>query len=165
MISSFGLSSMSDVKTVLQKTQGYQFSASTVFLTGTRDGYGALELITDESKEQPSAFANIEEKQYLDLIQDILSTGSHKGDRTGTGSCLSSILIHVFYISAVGTISKFGLSMRFSLRDGRFPLLTTKSVFWRGVAEELLWFISGSTNARELQDKGIKVYPLGFSSV
>ena len=48
--------------------------------------------------------------------------------------------------------------MRFSLRNGRFPLLTTKKVFWRGVAEELLWFIKGSTNARELSEKGIKIW-------
>jgi dihydrofolate reductase/thymidylate synthase len=64
-----------------------------------------------------------------------------RGDRTG-----------------VGTISKFGLSMRFSLRDDTLPLLTTKRVFWRGVAEELLWFISGSTSAKALQDKGVKIW-------
>jgi dihydrofolate reductase/thymidylate synthase len=87
-----------------------------------------------------SAVTNVEEMQYLDLIRDILATGTVKGDRTGTG-----------------TISKFGLSMRFSLRDGRFPLLTTKQVFWRGVAEELLWFISGSTDAGLLKRKNIRV--------
>ena len=59
-----------------------------------------------------------------------------------------------------GTVSKFGISMRFSLRDGRFPLLTTKQVFWRGVAEELLWFISGKTDARLLQQKNIHVQTL-----
>lgn len=46
--------------------------------------------------------------------------------------------------TGVGTLSKFGLTMRFSLRDSVLPLLTTKRVFWRGVAEELLWFISGA---------------------
>jgi dihydrofolate reductase/thymidylate synthase len=84
---------------------------------------------------------NKEEMQYLHLIKDIIDTGAVKGDRTGTG-----------------TISKFGLSMRFSLRDGRFPLLTTKQVFWRGVAEELLWFISGKTDAQILQDKNIHIW-------
>lgn len=74
-----------------------------------------------------------EEYQYLNLIRDILDTGVHKGDRTGTG-----------------TISKFGTHMRFNLRHS-FPLLTTKRVFWRGVAEELLWFISGNTNANDLR--------------
>ena len=48
--------------------------------------------------------------------------------------------------------------MRFSLRENRFPLLTTKKVFWRGVAEELLWFIKGSTNASDLSARGIKIW-------
>lgn len=48
--------------------------------------------------------------------------------------------------------------MRFSLRNNRFPLLTTKRVFWKGVAEELLWFVNGSTNANLLSDKGIKIW-------
>lgn len=84
---------------------------------------------------------NHEELQYLNLVRDILENGVARNDRTG-----------------VGTLSKFGAQMRFNLRDGRFPLLTTKRVFWRGVAEELLWFISGSTNARELQAKGIHIW-------
>lgn len=67
-----------------------------------------------------------EEYQYLDCIRDILATGVERSDRTG-----------------VGTIGKFGVQMRFSLRGDVLPLLTTKKVFWRGVAEELLWFISG----------------------
>lgn len=54
--------------------------------------------------------------------------------------------------------SVFGAQMRFDLRDGTLPLLTTKRVFWRGVAEELLWFISGSTNAELLRDKGIHIW-------
>ncbi|KAH7287929.1 hypothetical protein KP509_31G003600 [Ceratopteris richardii] len=81
-----------------------------------------------------------EEYQYLQLIQDIVQTGADKGDRTGTG-----------------TLSKFGCQMRFNLRSS-FPLLTTKRVFWRGVLEELLWFISGSTNAKVLQEKGIHIW-------
>lgn len=48
--------------------------------------------------------------------------------------------------------------MRFSLRDGVFPLLTTKKVFWRGVVEELLWFIRGSTDAKELSERGVKIW-------
>ncbi len=81
-----------------------------------------------------------EETQYLDLIKEIIEEGNVKGDRTGTG-----------------TISKFGKQMRFDLRRN-FPLLTTKRVFWRGVAEELLWFVGGRTNAKELQDKDIKIW-------
>jgi len=68
---------------------------------------------------------NVEELQYLDLCRDIMENGIRRGDRTGTG-----------------TISKFGAQLRFDLRDGKLPLLTTKRTFWRGVAEELLWFIS-----------------------
>jgi len=82
-----------------------------------------------------------EEHQYLDLIRRILETGARRDDRTGTG-----------------TLSLFGAQMRFSLRDGRFPLLTTKRVFWRGLAEELLWFVRGSTDARLLQQKGVHIW-------
>ncbi|XP_068642405.1 bifunctional dihydrofolate reductase-thymidylate synthase-like isoform X2 [Aristolochia californica] len=77
---------------------------------------------------------------YLKLVQDILASSIQKDDRTGTG-----------------TLSKFGCQMQFNLRKS-FPLLTTKKVFWRGVVEELLWFISGSTNAKILQDKGIHIW-------
>ena len=74
-----------------------------------------------------------DEVQYLDLVRKILATGVTRNDRTGTG-----------------TISVFGAQMRFDLRNGTMPLLTTKRTFWRGLAEELLWFVSGSTNANEL---------------
>lgn len=72
---------------------------------------------------------NHEEQQYLDLCREILDSGIQRGDRTGTG-----------------TLSKFGAQMRFSLRDDTLPLLTTKRTFWRGVAEELLWFIQVGTD-------------------
>jgi dihydrofolate reductase/thymidylate synthase len=84
---------------------------------------------------------NPEEMQYLDLCREILESGIQRGDRTGTG-----------------TLSKFGVQMRFSLRDNTMPLLTTKRTFWRGVAEELLWFISGNTNANDLQKKDIHIW-------
>lgn len=84
---------------------------------------------------------NREEQQYLDLIRKILKDGAVRGDRTGTG-----------------TKSLFGAQMRFNLRHGTLPLLTTKRVFWRGVAEELLWFISGSTNANTLTEKDIHIW-------
>nr|AIA15403.1 Thymidylate synthase [uncultured bacterium] len=87
------------------------------------------------------ATENPEEQQYLDLIKQILETGVRRGDRTGTG-----------------TISRFGVQMRFSLRDNVFPLLTTKKVFFRGVAEELLWFVAGCTNANVLSEKGVKIW-------
>eukprot|EP00055_Hartaetosiga_balthica_P017416 m.116670 g.116670 ORF g.116670 m.116670 type:complete len:84 (-) comp9309_c2_seq22:899-1150(-) len=56
-----------------------------------------------------------------------------------------------------GTISLFGAQMRFDLRES-FPLLTTKRVFWRGVVEELLWFIKGDTNANHLSEKNVKIW-------
>merc|ERR1711990_671605 len=59
--------------------------------------------------------------------------------------------------TGVGTVSMFGKTMRFSLQDS-FPLLTTKRTFWRGLAEELLWFVKGSTNANLLADKGIHIW-------
>jgi dihydrofolate reductase/thymidylate synthase len=71
-----------------------------------------------------STFINKEEMQYLNACRTIMDSGARRGDRTGTG-----------------TLSVFGTSMRFSLRNGCLPLLTTKRTFWRGVAEELLWFI------------------------
>jgi len=82
-----------------------------------------------------------EEYQYLQMIDEIMKTGfEDKNDRTN-----------------VGTKSLFGKSMRFDLRKS-FPLLTTKRVFWRGVAEELLWFVKGDTNAKNLSDKGVKIW-------
>jgi dihydrofolate reductase/thymidylate synthase len=84
---------------------------------------------------------NVQEEQYLDLIRKILKEGNEKGDRTGTG-----------------TKSIFGAQMRYDLRDGQLPLLTTKRTFWRGVAEELIWFISGSTNANLLSDKNVHIW-------
>lgn len=89
--------------------------------------------VTPKRAQAGSANQQHAEYQYLNLIRDILETGVLKGDRTGTG-----------------TIGKFGTHMRFDLRSS-FPLLTTKRVFWRGVAEELLWFISGNTNANYLR--------------
>ena len=70
----------------------------------------------------------------------VLERGTKREDRTG-----------------VGTLSKFGVQMRFDLSE-HFPLLTTKSVFWRGVAEELLWFLNGETSAKKLQDKKIRIW-------
>merc|ERR1719183_2227938 len=81
-----------------------------------------------------------EEYQYLDAIREIIDKGIASDDRTG-----------------VGTRSLFGKMMRFDLRTS-FPLLTTKRVFWRGVFEELLWFVRGDTNAKHLSDKGVKIW-------
>jgi len=84
---------------------------------------------------------NHDEQQYLDLISNIIKNGNKKTDRTGTG-----------------TMSMFGAQMRFNLRNGTFPLLTTKKTFWRGIAEELFWFIQGSTNANDLVEKKVRIW-------
>lgn len=81
-----------------------------------------------------------EEYKYLHLLQDILDNGVVKGDRTG-----------------VGTKSIFGTKLQFDLSKS-FPILTTKKVFWKGVVEELLWFIRGETNSKKLEEKGVKIW-------
>jgi len=85
--------------------------------------------------------ARHEEYQYLELVRKIIETGVDKKDRTGTG-----------------TRSIFGCQSRYSLSEWNLPLLTTKRVFWKGVVEELLWFIHGSTNAKELSAKGVSIW-------
>ena len=79
-------------------------------------------------------------KQYLDLMRHIREHGAARDDRTGTG-----------------TLSVFGYQMRFDLNDG-FPLVTTKKEFLKGIINELLWFVAGSTNVQYLQDHGVHIW-------
>lgn len=79
-------------------------------------------------------------KQYLELLEDILQNGEVKGDRTGTG-----------------TTSVFGRQIRHNLANG-FPLLTTKKLHFKSIANELIWFLSGNTNIAWLNEHGVSIW-------
>lgn len=79
------------------------------------------------------------EAQYLDLVRHVLARGEERAGRNGM------------------TLSTFGTRLEANLKLG-FPLLTTKRVFWKGVVEELLWFLRGSTDATELAAKGVNIW-------
>lgn len=86
-------------------------------------------------------------REYLDQLSDVLQYGYTRGDRTGTGT-----------ISLFGP--QYGVRM-YSLGEGLtgcFPLLTTKKMFFRGIVAELLWFLSGSTDNRVLQEQGVRIW-------
>lgn len=76
---------------------------------------------------------------YLDILKDVLETGEKRMTRNGT------------------TYSKFFKTISFNMEDG-FPLITTKKMFWKGIVEELLFFIRGDTNTNILSDKGVKIW-------
>jgi dihydrofolate reductase/thymidylate synthase len=128
-------------------TDSYEYVEATRTPAKTESGlryefvqYAPRDGVACASVPLPSARAPHEENQYLDLVREVIEHGTRREDRTG-----------------VGTLSKFGVQMRFDLSE-KFPLLTTKSVFWRGVAEELLWFLNGETSAKLLQDKKIRIW-------
>ena len=79
-------------------------------------------------------------KQYHELLKDILANGVSKGDRTGTG-----------------TLSVFGRQFRHDLSQG-FPLLTTKKLHFKSIANELIWFLSGNTNTKWLNENGVRIW-------
>jgi len=85
---------------------------------------------------------NHDELNYLNTLRNVISNAKERDDRTGNG-----------------TISHFGCHARYDLSKS-FPLLTTKRVYWKGIVEELLWFLSGDTNAQNLIDKNVHIWDL-----
>ena len=86
-------------------------------------------------------YQNKEEQNYLDLMKEIIDNGVPSGDRTGTG-----------------TNSLFGRMLKYDIRDGKLPLLTSKRTFIRGIIEEMLFFVSGSTDTTRLEEKGVNIW-------
>jgi thymidylate synthase len=84
---------------------------------------------------------NIDEQNYLNLLKHILDNGEDRQDRTG-----------------VGTKAVFGKTLRFDLSNNTLPILTTRRIFFRGIVEELLFFIRGETDTKKLEEKGINIW-------
>ncbi|MEZ5708796.1 MAG: thymidylate synthase [Blastomonas sp.] len=97
--------------------------------------------MTAESRPPLAVASPHYEQQYLDLMASTWREGFERLDRTG-----------------VGTRSLFGATMRFDLSEGRVPLLTTKRVYWKTAAREMLWFLTGETNIRPLVEQSVHIW-------
>tara|TARA_B100001094_G_scaffold188696_2_gene182953 strand:- start:313 stop:1812 length:1500 start_codon:yes stop_codon:yes gene_type:complete len=125
------------IKTVDKEEQGEIFDFD-------KKVYVSKNIVYTEDIYQNSENTMIQEYKYLNLLEDILKNGSKKKSRNS-----------IVY-------SQFGKSMKFDLREG-FPLLTTKKMPWKTILRELLWFIKGSTNNKELQEKKVHIWDANAS--
>jgi thymidylate synthase len=101
--------------------------------------------VSDNIFNNLKSYTNLEEHQYLDLIENILQTGLWEEGRNGK------------------TQSIFGNMMRFSLKDGKIPILTTKKVAWKTCLKELLWFIRGETDNKILREQDVHIWDANSS--
>ena len=109
---------------------------------GWRAGKRAFGMVATVAMDRHASTADRHwEWQYLDLMRRIWEQGDERVDRTG-----------------IGTRSVFGPQLRFDLSSGRVPLLTTKRVYWKAAAREMLWFLTGETNIRPLLQQGVTIW-------
>lgn len=95
----------------------------------------------DKDKPSDEYIKEKYETNYIKLVNDIIKNGANKKDRTGTG-----------------VLSLFGEKLKYDISDYSIPLLTTKKMFWRGIIEELLWIIKGSTNSKDLEKNNVNIW-------
>lgn len=111
----------------------YNFGYFSIYETKSFETFDFLKYAPDPKSKQ-------NEEQYLLLLNKILQTGIEQPDRTGTG-----------------TLAIFGAQLNFNIRQN-FPLLTTKKMAWKSIQEELFFFLRGSTNTKELEEKGVNIW-------
>lgn len=114
-------------------------NGASTFLANDNMRASAGDIRTDEQQRR-NHYDNLTMQTYLDLLRYVRDNGAKKSDRTGTG-----------------TLSVFGYQMRFDLSNS-FPLLTTKKLHIKSIVHELLWFLSGDSNVKYLQDNGVSIW-------
>jgi len=118
----------------------YDCDTSVPWLKNVLSRYYKMSFIRQADRFTYEVYSQNGESEYIDLLKDIVKNGEERPNRTG-----------------VDTSSVFGRTIRFPFKDG-FPLLTTKRVFWKGVIEELLWFLRGDTSSTRLSEKGVRIW-------